>query len=58
MLFIRKEIITAFKKCIFPYIDEFQVKKDTDEKIDTTNMPKLESEESAKQRKNRQGKGF
>ena len=53
MFFIREEIINAFKKDIFPYIDGFQVKKetdedtneDTDEEMDTTIMPELESEE-------------
>ena len=29
-----------------------------DEQPDTTNMPELESEESAKQRRNQQGKGL
>ena len=54
LFFIREEIINAFKKDIFPYIDGFQVKKetdedtneDTDEEMDTTIMPELESEES------------
>ena len=32
--------------------------KKTDEQPDTTNMPELESEESAKQRRNQQGKGL
>ena len=32
--------------------------KKTDEQPDTTNMSELESEESAKQRRNQQGKGF
>ena len=53
LFFIREEIINAFKKDIFPYIDGFQVKKetdedtneDTDEEMDTTIMPELESEE-------------
>ena len=65
MYFIREEIINAFKKGIFPYIDGFQVEKETDEEstsedeeMDTTIMPELESEESAEQRKNQQGKGL
>ena len=29
---MREEIISAFKKGIFPYIDGFQVEKETDEK--------------------------
>ena len=32
--------------------------KKTDEQPDTTNMPELESEESAEQRRNQQGKGL
>ena len=70
MFSIREEIINAFKKGIFPYIDGFQVEKetdeetdeerdeDTDEEIDTTIMPELESEESAAERRNQQGKGL
>ena len=66
LFFIREEIINAFKKGIFPYIDGFQVEKetdedtdeDTDEEIDTTIMPELESEESAVERRNQQGKGI
>ena len=59
--FIREEIINAFKKGIFPYIDGFQVEKETDEETDeerdTTIMPELESEESAAEKRNQQGKG-
>ena len=48
--FMREEIIDAFKEGIFPYIDGFQVEKETDEKTDkqpnTTDMPELENEES------------
>ena len=66
LFFIKEEIINAFKKGIFPYIDGFQVEKetdedtdeDTDEEIDTTIMPELESEESAAERRNQQGKGL
>ena len=58
---IKNEIINAFNKGIFPYIDGFQVEKetgeDTDEEMDTTIMPELESEESAPERRNEQGKG-
>ena len=65
---IRENVIRAFKKGIFPYIDGFQVEietdeerqeetdeetdKETDEEMDTTIMPELESEESAEQRRN------
>ena len=62
MFFIKEEIINAFKKGIFPYIDGFQVEKETDEETDeetdTTIMPELESEESAAERRNQQGKGL
>ena len=34
------------------------MKKDTDEEMDTTIMPELESEESAAERRNQQGKGI
>ena len=65
---IRENIIRAFKKGIFPYIDGFQVEietdeetqeetdeetdKETDEEMDTIIIPELESEESAEQRRN------
>ena len=32
LLYIRKEIIRAFKEVIFPYIDGFKVEKESDEK--------------------------
>ena len=59
-------IINAFKKGVLPYIDGFQVEKETDEdtdeetdeELDTTIMPELESEESAAERRNQQGKGL
>ena len=66
--FIREEFIRTFKKSIFPYIDGFQVEKKSDEKSDeeldedtleavsNTDMPDLESEESATQRRNQQDK--
>ena len=56
LLFTREEIINAFKKGIFPYIDGCQVEKetdeDTDEELDTTITPELESEEFAAERRN------
>ena len=71
MFFTRKEIISAFKKDIFPYTDGFQVEKETDKEadeetdekytnaeIDTTDMPDLESEISAAERRNQQGQGL
>ena len=65
MSIIRKKIINAFSKGIFPYIDGFQVEKESDEEsmsendeMDTMIMPELESDESAEQRRNRQGKGL
>ena len=56
---IKKEIINAFNKGIFSFTDGFQVKKeeDTDEEMDTTIMPELESEESAAERRNQQRGG-
>ena len=57
MLFIREEIISGFKKGIFPYIDGFQVDEEadeeTDEETDTTDMPELENETSTEQRRNK-----
>ena len=64
LIYIREEIINAFKKGIFPYIDGFQVETDedtgeeTDEKTDTTNMSELESEESAAQRNKQVASGI
>ena len=66
MFTIRKKIINGFSEGIFPYIQGFQVEKEldedtdeeTEEELDTTLMHKLESEESAKQRWNQQGKGL
>ena len=73
MFFTREEIINAFEKAIFLYIDGFQVGKETDEEtheetdeestlkneeIDATDMPELESEKSAEQRRNQQVKGL
>ena len=52
---IRKEIINAFKKGIFPYMGGFQVEKETDEEMDTTIMSELESEDSAAERRNQEG---
>ena len=59
---MREKIIDAFKEGVFPYIDGFQVEKETNEKTDkqpdTTDMLKLESEESVEQKRNQQGKGL
>ena len=60
LLDIREEVINAFNKGIFLYVDRFQA--DTDEETDeyryadmpeleTTDMPELENEESAASRK-------
>ena len=47
---------------MFPYIVWLQVEKqtdeDTDEELDTTIIPELESKESAAERTNQQGKGL
>ena len=64
-----KRLLVHLKKLFFRNIDGFQVEKETDEKADekstleneeinTTDMPELESEESAAERRNQQGKGF
>ena len=61
---MREEIINAFKKGIFAYIDGFRVEKETDEETDkvtdeqpgTTDMSELESKESAQHRKNQHRK--
>ena len=44
---IKKDIIDAFEKEIFSYIDGLQVEKETDEEMDTTIMAGFESEKSA-----------
>ena len=62
MYTIKNEIINAFEKGVFPYIDGFQAEKetdeDTDEAIGTTIMPELESEGYAVERRNHPGKGL
>ena len=62
LLFLKEEIINAFKKDIFPYVDWFQVEKETDEEtdeeMDTIIMPELESDKSAAERRNQEGKGI
>ena len=34
MFFIREDIIRAFKRGIFPYVDGFKVEKESDEESD------------------------
>ena len=60
MLFIRGDIIRAFKRGIFPYIDGFKVEKESDknDEIDTADITHLESEGSTVQRKAQQGQGL
>ena len=68
LFFIRENIIRAFKRGIFPYTDGFKMEKESDEEsaktsdendeIDTTDMPDLETEESAAVRRNQQGRGL
>ena len=71
MFFTREKIVNAFKKSIFPYTDGFQIEVETDEetdeksmlqneKIDTKNMPILESEKSAaeQRKKNKKREGL
>ena len=49
---------------IFPYVDGFKVKKESDEEsdeneeIDTTDIPDLESEESAAERRKQKASGL
>ena len=55
---IRNDIINAFRKDIFPYIDGFQVKEEEiDKEMDTTIITELECEEAAAERRNQQGEG-
>ena len=42
MFFIRKEIIRAFKSSIFPYVDGFKVKKESDEDSDEESDKELD----------------
>ena len=72
--FIREEIIRAFEKGIFPYIDRFKVEKESNEESDedsnekstleneeigtTDDIPDSESEESAAERRNQRGQGL
>ena len=62
MFFIRENIIRTFKKGIFPYVDWFQVEKESDEesgeKIDTTDIPDLETQTSTAKKRNQQGQGL
>ena len=68
IFFIREDIIRAFKRVIFPYIDGFKVQKESDkesdgesdenDEIDTTDMADLESEYSTVLQKNQQGQGL
>ena len=66
LLWIGEKIIRPFKKDVFPYIDGIQVEKESDkesdeeslesEETDTTDIPDLETEESAAERRNQQDK--
>ena len=62
LFFIREEIIWAFKRGIFSYIDGFKVEKESNEKseeeIDTTDIPDLESEESTAERRKQNASGL
>ena len=55
LFFTRESIISAFRKGIFPYQDGFQAEKESDKEIDTTDMPDLENEKSATEKRNQQG---
>ena len=64
MFFIREEIIRAFERGIFPYVDGFEVEKQSNEEsdqnkeIDTTDIPNLESEEPAAERRKQKASGL
>ena len=65
LLSVREEIIRAFERGIFPYIDGFKVEKESyeestleNEDIDTTDTPDLGGEVSAAERRNQQGQGL
>ena len=68
MFFIREEIIRAFERGIFSYVEEFEVEKESNEEsdeesdqnkeIDTTDIPNLESEEHAVERRKQKASGL
>ena len=64
MFFIREEIIRAFERGIFPYVDGVEVEKQSNEEsdqnkeIDTTDIPNLESEEHAAERRKQKASGL
>ena len=62
MLSTRESIINTFKKAIFPCKDGFKVEKESDEEsdkqIDITDMPDLETEECAAEKRNQQRQGL
>ena len=58
MLSTRESIINTFKKAIFPCKDGFKVEKESDKQIDITDMPDLETEECAAEKRNQQRQGL
>ena len=64
MFFIREEIIRAFERGIFPYVDGFEVEKQSNEEsnqnkeIDTTDIHNLESEEPSAERRKQKASGL
>ena len=44
LFFIREEIIRAFKRGIFPYIDGFKIEKKSDEELDDESHEELDEE--------------
>ena len=64
MFFIREEIIRAFERGIFSYVEELEVEKESNEEsdqnkeIDTTDIPNLESEEHAAERRKQKASGL
>ena len=55
MFFTRESVISAFGKGIFPYQNGFQAEKESGKEKDTTDMPDLENEKSATEKRNQQG---
>ena len=63
-LFLSGKKLSRYLRGIFPYVDGFKVKKESDEEsdeneeIDTTDIPDLESEESAAERRKQKASGL
>ena len=55
MFFTTESIISTLRKGIFPYQNGFQAEKESGKEKDTTDMPDLENEKSATEKRNQQG---